>query len=76
MIADRVPSISASFSLNLSCFSVASKQTRLESTLCADEGSAKFFGFRHISIDRHQPCSAIARRTEQAETVIVNLTDE
>ena len=75
MIADRVPSISASFSLNLSCFSVASKQTRLESTLCADEGSAKFFGFRHISIDR-QPCSAVARRTEQAETVIVNLTDE
>ena len=75
MIADRVPSISASFSLNLS-FSVASKQTRLESTLCADEGSAKFFGFRHISIDRHQPCSAVARRTEQAETVIVNLTDE
>ena len=74
MIADRVPSISASFSLNLSC-SVASKQTRLESTLCADEGSAKFFGFRHISIDR-QPCSAVARRTEQAETVIVNLTDE
>lgn len=75
MIADRVPSISASFSLNLSC-SVASKQTRLESTLCADEGSAKFFGFRHISIDRHQPCSAVARCTEQAETVIVNLTDE
>ena len=67
------PSISASFSLNLNS-SVAS-ETRLESTLCAAEASAKFFGFRHISIDR-QPCSAVARRTPQAETVIVNLTDE
>ena len=70
MIADRVPhrfSISVSFSLNLSLLPVHS--------LSESEGSGKFFGFRHISIDR-QPCSAVARCTKQAETVIVNLTDE
>ena len=66
MIADRVPhrfSISVSFSLNLSLLPVHS--------LSKSEGSGKFFGFRHISIDRQQPCSAVA--SHSAQDAIVNL---
>ena len=50
-----------SFSLNLSLLPVHS--------LSESEGSGKFFGFRHISIDRQQPCSAVASHSAQDATI-------